>query len=73
MKYPYKKYPYTLFPVYLYDIPTSAVPFTQEEGCQPVLFSKRRMEECGIAWSREGDLFKRGRKETSKFESNVDI
>lgn len=25
-----------------------------EEGCQPVLFSKRRMEECGIAWSREG-------------------
>jgi len=25
-----------------------------EEGCQPVLFSKRRMEECGIAWTREG-------------------
>ncbi len=26
----------------------------KEEGCQPVLFSKRRMEECGIAWTREG-------------------
>ncbi|CAJ1344872.1 unnamed protein product [Effrenium voratum] len=25
-----------------------------EEGCQPVFFSKRRMEATGIAWSREG-------------------
>ena len=30
--------------------------FCKEEGCQPVLFSKRRMEECGIAWSREGSV-----------------
>jgi len=25
-----------------------------DDGCQPVLFSKRRMEECGVGWSREG-------------------
>ena len=26
----------------------------EDDGCQPVLFSKRRMEEFGIGWSREG-------------------
>lgn len=25
-----------------------------DDGCQPVLFSRRRMEDCGVGWSREG-------------------
>ncbi|CAE8686335.1 unnamed protein product, partial [Polarella glacialis] len=26
-----------------------------DDGCQPVLFSKRRLQESGVGWSREGD------------------